>query len=142
MSLHFSMAIICICIYNLYLYSYSYSLNTQSVLGLGFLDFHPVVLDLYIRIFIFLLFPIFPGRPPCALELGPNWSWFPGHGEGGGGEEWEKVNGKCHVSQASKRHTPKSALIGFFFAITEISSMSIIVTLAMSVVSLVLKIAT
>ena len=55
---------------------------------------------------------------------------------------WEKVNGKCHVSQASKRHTPKSALIGFFFAITEISSMSIIVTLAMSVVSLVLKIGT
>ena len=99
-------------------------------------------LYLYIRIFIFLLFPIFPGRPPCALELGPNWSWFPGHGEGGGAAGWEKVNGKCHVSQASKRHTPKSALIGFFFAITEISSMSIIVTLAMSVVmvSLILKI--
>ena len=56
-------------------------------------------------------FPSSPSARPVR-ELAPNWSWFPGHGEG----QWEKVNGKCHVSQASRRHTPNSALIGFFLA--------------------------
>ena len=60
----------------------------------------------------FLLFPIFSDCTTCAgirsKLVVVSWPRR--------GGEWEKVNGKCHVSQASWRHTPNSALIGFFLA--------------------------